>query len=308
MAILLIILKILLIILLVVLGIVLLVMIMPVGGDISYIDGKLQYKARIWFLNLYDSEGKGIVRWLLKLKNRPKKPKAPKTPKPAKEKKRRKKKSEINDDYYLEDFDFDAEDMEYGNYDASYVQSESVSASCESQDEDLQDKPKEKKKKKGKKSDEEDIMLPSEEDEEPEDDGKRSLGDWAELGIGIWESADRPLLKIFKGFHFRNLYIDFVTADEDAHQCALKYGKYSGMTYNIIAFMSELFTVRLKTVDVTCGFGQSKSRWDISCTVFFRAGTAVIAGLWFLITYMVRTFIPNKIKVFKKKKSAARQK
>lgn len=290
MAILLIILKILLIILLAVLGIVLLVLIMPVGGEVSYIDGKLTYKFRLWMLNVMDSDGGGVIGWL---KKRKKKPKKPKPPKPVKDKK--KKKTTVDDDAYLDDFDFDVDDADFEetavvdvNSDAEV--SENVSAEAETQSEN------------DGKSENTEVAVMEDEEELPDNDDKRSLGDWAELGIGIWESAQRPLLKIFKGFHFKDLYIDFVIADEDAYDCALKYGKYSGMIYNIIAFMSTLFTVRLKTVDVGCGFGLKKGKWDISCKVFFRAGTAVIAGLWFLITYLTRTFIPDKIRKFKRKK------
>lgn len=293
MAILLIILKILLIILLVVLGIVLLVLIMPVGAEVSYIDGKLTYKVRLWLLNVMDSDGGGVVGWL---KKRKKKPKKPKKPKPVKEKKqKKKKKSAVDDEAYLEDFDFDSDDFDESADEAvpETVAAETVSETVEEEKPDIP---------------QETSAAPVEDKSDEEEDGltdedeKRSLSDWAELGIGVWESAQRPLLKIFKGFHFKNLYIDFVIADEDAYDCALKYGKYSGMIYNIIAFMSTLFTVRLKTVDVGCGFGLKKGKWDISCSIFFRAGTAVIAGLWFLITYLTRTFIPEKIRRFKRKK------
>ncbi|MCR5110598.1 MAG: hypothetical protein K6B38_06770 [Ruminococcus sp.] len=290
MAILLIILKILLIILLAVLGIVLLVLIMPVGGEVSYIDGKLTYKVRLWMLNVMDSDGGGVIGWL---KKRKKKPKKPKPAKPVKDKK--KKKTTVDDDAYLDDFDFDADDADFEetavvDVNSNAEVSESVSSEAETQSEN------------DGKSENTEVAVMEDEEELPDNDDKRSLGDWAELGIGIWESAQRPLLKIFKGFHFKDLYIDFVIADEDAYDCALKYGKYSGMIYNIIAFMSTLFTVRLKTVDVGCGFGLKKGKWDISCKVFFRAGTAVIAGLWFLITYLTRTFIPDKIRKFKRKK------
>ena len=296
MAILLIILKILLIILLAVLGIVLLVLIMPVGGEVSYIDGKLTYKVRLWMLNVMDSDGGGVIGWL---KKRKKKPKKPKPPKPVKDKK--KKKTTVDDDAYLDDFDFDADDADFEetavvDVNSNTEVSESVSAEAETQSEN------------DGKSENTEVAVMEDEEELPDNDDKRSLGDWAELGIGIWESAQRPLLKIFKGFHFKDLYIDFVIADEDAYDCALKYGKYSGMVYNIIAFLSTLFTVRLKTVDVGCGFGLSKGKWDISCKMFFRAGTAVIAGLWFLITYLTHTFIPDKIRKIRRKKSAARQK
>ena len=290
MAILLIILKILLIILLAVLGIVLLVLIMPVGGEVSYIDGKLTYKFRLWMLNVMDSDGGGVIGWL---KKRKKKPKKPKPAKPVKDKK--KKKTTVDDDAHLDDFDFDADDADFEetavvDVNSNAEVSESVSAEAETQSEN------------DGKSENTEVAVMEDEEELPDNDDKRSLADWAELGIGIWESAQRPLLKIFKGFHFKDLYIDFVIADEDAYDCALKYGKYSGMIYNIIAFMSTLFTVRLKTVDVGCGFGLKKGTWGMSCKVFFRAGTAVIAGLWFLITYLTRTFIPDKIRKFKRKK------
>ena len=301
MAILLIILKILLIILLAVLGIVLLVLIVPVGADVSYIDGKLTYKVKFWFLNVMDSEGGGLLR---RLKNRKKKPKKPKKPKPAKEKKqKKKKKASVDDDFYLEDFDFDADEAEITALPADEAEEIEIPSVEAEEVHEEQEKPKEKNN-----PENTETVLYEDEKEETESGNKRSISDLAEKAIEIWESADRPLLKIFKGFHFSDLYIDFLTADEDAHKCALKYGKYSGMTYSIIAFMSELFTVRLKTVDVRCGFGLSKGKWDISCSMFFRAGTAVIAGLWFLITYMTRTFIPNKIRKIKRKKSAARQK
>ncbi len=300
MAVLLIILKILLIIVLVILGIILIVMALPVGADISFIDGKFTYKVRASFINVMDSEGGGIVGWLKKRKSKPKKPK------PVKDKKPKKKKSVVNDDDYLEDFDFDSGD--------DIIVPEPVSEDDTQPDEVTEpavaEVSEKKEKKHRKKKKEEELPADSFEDEEDETEEKekRSLGDWVELGMGVWESAQRPLLKIFKAFHFQDLYIDFVISDEDAYDCALKYGKYSGMVYNIIGFLSTVFTVRLKTVDIGCGFGLSKSKWDASCRIFFRAGSMVIAGLWFLITYLTRIFIPGKLRKLKRKKSAARQK
>ena len=305
MAILLIILKILLIILLVVLGIGLLVLMLPVGAEVSYIDGKLTYKVKFSVLNVLDSDGKGLIGWLKNRKKKPGKPKKPKKVKPVKAKKDKKKKSTINDDDYLEDFDFEADDT------SITLPTEDTSVeigSAEAEEEETAEQEKKESTVIADASEKEDVFDDEDEEDASEDDNKRSLADWAELGMGIWESAQRPLLKIFKGFHFKDLYIDFVIADEDAYDCALKYGKYSGMVYNIIAFLSTLFTVRLKTVDVGCGFGLSKGKWDISCKMFFRAGTAVIAGLWFLITYLTHTFIPDKIRKIRRKKSAARQK
>ena len=65
-----IILKILLFILLAVLGLILLVLIMPVGGEVSFIGGKLKFKVNLWLINVMDSEGGGILGWLKKRKFR----------------------------------------------------------------------------------------------------------------------------------------------------------------------------------------------------------------------------------------------
>lgn len=311
-----IILKILLYILLAVFGIILLVMIMPVGADISYLDGKFSYKVKLWIFDIMDSDGGGLIGWLKKRKSRPKKPKKEKNPKPVKDRKSKKKKSVVNDDDFLADFDFDepvseeitaAENVSVSEI-KTEIQSEEKSAEYEKTAEsapELSDT---------------DYEILSDEQENEESDGKKkkkkpkkekekkTLSDWIELGTGIWESAQRPMLKIFKAFHFSDFYVDFIIADEDAYKCALNYGRISGGVYNIIAFMSLLFTVRLKTVDVNCAFGQNKSRWDFSCRIFFRVGNMVLAGLWFVAAFVFRVFIPDKIRAFKRRKFAERQK
>ena len=291
-----IILKILLFIILAVVGLILLILIAPVGAEVSFIDGKFSYSVKASFLNVMNSKGGGVIGWLKKRKKKPKKEK-PVNEKKEKKKKFGKKKSVVNDDDFLEDFDFDEPDdidFEKIDDDEEFFTDESndndnvigFAADDEKTEEKKHRKPKKDKKKKS--------------DDEPKE--KRTLSDWIELLIGIWESAQRPLLKIFKGFHFSDLYIDFIIANEDAYKCALNYGKISGSVYNILGFMSTLFTVRLKTVDINPKFAENKSRWDCSCRIYFRAGTMVIAGLWFLITYLFRTFIPNKIEKSKLKR------
>ncbi len=294
-----IILKILLFILLAVIGIILLILIAPVGAEISFIDGKFRFSVKASFLTVMNSDGGGVLGWL---KKRRKKPKKVKPVKEKKAKKSKKKKSVVNDDDFLEDFDFDEpDDIDFEIDDSSDDDSDSDILMTDSGDDEIawsdEENDGKKKKKSWKKKKSEDEY-----EDEPKEKKKRTVSDWIELLIGIWESAQRPLLKIFKGFHFHDLYIDFIIANEDAYKCALNYGKISGSVYNILGFMSTLFTVRLKTVDINPKFGESKGRWDFSCRIFFRAGTMVIAGLWFLITYLFRTFIPNKIKNRKSKK------
>ena len=308
-----IILKILLYILLAVMALIMLVLITPAGGEFSYIDGKFRYKVKLWIIDLMDSEGGGLYGWWKKRKaNKKDKPKKPKKPKPVKEKESKKKKKQREKYEWEKELDeIPVNDPESDMLPAvkddkdSAADNAAESFSDDTAQSDEHDEAPDKKDKK-KKDDSDEDPFESEDDEKDEE--KKSLSDKVEFLVGVWESAQRPMLKIFKGFKLKDFYIDFLIADEDAYDCALKYGKYSTLIFSGIAFFSQLFTVRLKTVDVRPAFGVSKGRWDTSGSFSFRLGTAVIAGAWFLLTYFFRTFLPEKLRKRKMKKSAARQK
>ena len=307
-----IVLKILLYLLLAVIGIIFLILIVPVGGEFSYIEGKFTYKVKLWVINIIDSGGGGLYNWWKKRKAAKKdKPDKPKKPKPVKEKKSKRKKEREKYEWEKELDDIPVNDPEADmpqlSEDTDIAAEFNLSDSLPDNYEE-EEAPKKKKDKKKKKGDAEEELFPDEDEEPEKEDEKKTLSDKIEFIVDIWESAQRPLLKIFKGFRLKDLYIDFVIADEDAYDCAMKYGKYSTLVYNCIAFFSEIFTVRLKTIDVRPQFGVSKGRWDAAGKLYFRLGTVVIAGAWFLITYFFKTFLPNKLRKRKMKKSAARQK
>lgn len=311
-----IILKILLFILLAVLGVILLVLIMPVGGEVSFIGGKLKFKVKLWIINVMDSEGGGILGWLKKRKSK-KKPSKKKKPKPQKKKKsKKKKKSDTPPDIV---FDTPAaEETSVQTADTAVQQSTVSAAPASSEESSGSGQAQTGFYTSGDEADEPEVEAsPDEETEETDgkkkkkkkkEKEKKSLDELVDMLIDIWGSAKNPLCLIFKAFKFSDLYIDFVIANEDAYKCALNYGRLSAVTYRGIAQMSRIFTVKLKTVDIQPAFGMKKGRYDAALKLHFRAGTFVIAGLWFLITFIFRVFIPGKIRKIKAKKSAAEQK
>lgn len=271
-----IVLKILLFIILAVLGIIILALLMPVSVKFSFIGGKVAYKAKYSFINVIDSDGGGLVGKLMKKEKKPESGK--------------KKKNKNEADKAAEQSLSDKPVEEKGQPETS----EQISAE-EVNQETTAEAVKE----------ESTSAEKTEGEAATEKKKKKSLGEIVELITGIWQSAKRPLRKIFKGFHFSDIYIDFLVADEDAYKCAINYGRICAVVYNGLSVMGRLFTTKLKTIDVECGFAQEKSRWDVSVKVWFIPMTAVIAGIWFLITYIFRIYLPNKIK---NKKSAKKQK
>ena len=285
-----IVLKILLWILLAVLGIIVIVLILPIRGEVSFIGEKLRYKAKLWFIPVLTSEGGGILGWLKKRRGR-KKPKA--------------------DDLSDSDWD-DLPDLDEDFDDLPLTPSEQRDETSEAAAEEV---PQEEADQTASQEEAAAEELPTEEPEEEISSHKKkrrkkekppkepkTLGEKLEGLLDLWRAADRPVLKILKGVKLYELYIDFIIANEDAYKCALNYGRISGALFNLLGWLSVLFTVKVKTVDVNAGFALDKSRWDASVKVSFRLGTLVIAGIWFLITYIFRYFIPGKLQAKKLQK------
>lgn len=138
------------------------------------------------------------------------------------------------------------------------------------------------------------------EEKKPENSEKpihsNKITDKIEFLINIWETGGQPLLRAFKGFRLKNMYVDFIVTGENSYNCAMNYGQVCSMVYNALAWLGEIFTVSYKTVDIQCGFSIDKSQWDFSCKLSFRLYNLVIAGIWFLVTYIFRIFIPEKLK------------
>lgn len=298
-----IVLKILLWIFLVILGLIVLVCAVPADVDFSYIDGKMKYKIKLWFFDLMDSSKEGF----LDKRKRKKKLKA------QKKKKQETAPADSVEEYSPPEDIGSAEDFD--NIEVPEDVQENESPAAETVDEPIDDEPvRDKKKKKEKKNKKKDKTaedeLPDDWDDGEDDDGeeKKSIGQKLEKLGNIWLAAKNPANMIFKGFKFRNFYIDFIIANEDAYKCALSYGRYSTLIYCGLAQFSRLFTIRFKTVDIQPGFGLDKGRWDTSFSVRFRLGTAVIAGIWFIAVYLFRVMIPGKLKKRREKRTAAVQK
>lgn len=291
-----IVLKILLWILLAVLGIIVLILCLPIRGAVSYIDGKLTYSAHYSLILLYNSDKKGLVPLVMKWK---------------KKRDEKKKAKEEAADAANAPEPYEPPPAET----VSEPPAESVTAPEEKPPQHAMEVEPETADSPPTVDSFDDIDEPFGEEEESskkkkkkKDKPPKTLSEKIEFVLDIVRAADRPILKIFKGVKVYELYIDFIIANEDAYKCALNYGRISGALYNIIAWMSVLFNVKLKTIDVNPGFAVDKPRWDAAGKIKFRPITAVIAGVGLLLTYLFRFFIPGILLERKLRKAAARQK
>lgn len=93
----------------------------------------------------------------------------------------------------------------------------------------------------------------------------------------IWESSKKGLKRLFKHIYFDGIVIDFVIAEGDAYDTAMRYGTVNAVTYNAINAVRFLFSVTVKTVDIACDFDGKESRYDGEVKVTLRPATVFAA-------------------------------
>ena len=94
----------------------------------------------------------------------------------------------------------------------------------------------------------------------------------------IWDSSQKGLKRLFKHIYFDGIVIDFVIAEGDAYETAMRYGTVNAVTYNAINAVRFLFPVTVKTVDIACDFDGKVSGYDGEVKVTVRPATIIGAA------------------------------
>lgn len=261
-----------LIILFFIIAVICLILIAPIKLKLSYIDGKISYKLTYLFIP---------AEKFLNFVNRPEKSKKqkdiPKVNAPA---------NEQTDDTDLQNNTTDKADK--------------VSADA-ADDENFSDKSQNYNKKKSSKS----KSYENTKRKSRFSFLKTDMSDNFKYFLKLWECGSKWFKWLFKRFNFSDAIIDFKISDEDAYDCALKYGRISALTYNGLSLLSRIFTVNFKSLDVVCAFAEDKSKFNFSFILRFRLISLLNASIAFLIAYYFKIYRPKHKKSSKKIKKPA---
>lgn len=111
------------------------------------------------------------------------------------------------------------------------------------------------------------------------------LADLIEKVRIVWSVSEKRLKRLFKNIKIDGMIIDFVIAEGDAYDTAMRYGTVNAVTYNAINAVRFLFPVTVKTVDIVCDFDGTKSKYDgelkvtLRPSVIFSAAFGILFGL-----------------------------
>lgn len=98
----------------------------------------------------------------------------------------------------------------------------------------------------------------------------------------IWGVSRKGLGRIFKHIYIDGLVIDFVIAEGDAYDTAMRYGTVNAVFYNVLNVLQLLFSVDIKAVDIACDFDGKASVYDGEVNICMRPATLLGAALGIL--------------------------
>lgn len=93
--------------------------------------------------------------------------------------------------------------------------------------------------------------------------------------------------KLVKAIRFCDTKVYLYTAKEDAYKSAMFYGKLQIAVNNALSLLCRLFTVKLKAVDINCGFNEDKFDYNAETAVKVRPSTMIAIGVCVLIKYLI---------------------
>ncbi len=108
--------------------------------------------------------------------------------------------------------------------------------------------------------------------------------------VDFLSSIKKHIFRLRKKIRFSDVNIDFLIAEPDAYDCALKFGVVSASIYNIIGFISAYFKTTVKKMNIAIKYNNNKSnsRYDFGFIMKFKLGTGIVSGLGILFAYVFR--------------------
>lgn len=111
----------------------------------------------------------------------------------------------------------------------------------------------------------------------------------------VWNASKGGVRHLFRHIKIYDISLDIVTADEDAYEAAMKYGRMNSYVYGGIALLRTFFTISLKKINIQCKFNSTQSRYNLSCTVTVTPSTALLTALSVLTKYLLLT-VPDRLR------------
>ena len=79
-----------------------------------------------------------------------------------------------------------------------------------------------------------------------------------------------------KSLKVKDLYIDFLVADEDACECALKFGKINAILYPPLSILNQYVKIKKKKISIQPKYNSNVGVYDVSFKVQLGLGSGIV--------------------------------
>ena len=118
--------------------------------------------------------------------------------------------------------------------------------------------------------------------------------------INILKASGKALRAITKRIKVRKLCVDIDISDEDACDCAVKFGRMNMAVWNIYSFASQFLSIKKDHIRINCVYNKPESVYNFSLIVKVTPAAAILTAFAFIFSFLVNT-IKGKIKAKKNK-------
>lgn len=130
--------------------------------------------------------------------------------------------------------------------------------------------------------------------DEKKPDKLAQLKEMLEKAKLVWNASKGGIRYLFRHIRIYDISLDIVTADEDAYEAAMKYGRMNSYVYGGISLLRTFFTISLKKINIQCRFNSTESKYNLSCCVRVTPATALLAAISVLAKYVLLT-LPDRL-------------
>lgn len=111
--------------------------------------------------------------------------------------------------------------------------------------------------------------------------------------------------KLLKSIRFTKLDVTLLYGKDDAYEAAMAYGKLNAALYGAAAFLSRVFTVRVKNLRAACRFNERIFEYDASAEVLVRPSALIAIAFCLGVNFLI-IFIKQKLKARRERRRAKR--
>ena len=131
------------------------------------------------------------------------------------------------------------------------------------------------------------------------------IGETIEFAKQLISSACRPIKRLINHIRVNSFMLYVCAGGDDAAKAALNYGKINWLVHTAIGFLYNIVRLDVKKIDITTDFTSEETKYELSCKVKLRLGTALGCIIWLLFR-LAKLYLKININSTKKRTAEAK--